>query len=273
MDEALAMRPDSLRKAIEHDMAQGLKPFCVVATLGTTGTLAIDPLQSIAQICKEYKLWLHVDAAFAGTALVLPENRWMIDGIDQVDSFVFNPHKWMFTSFDCSAYFVKDKEALLRTFEILPEYLKTRTRGTVNDYRDWGIQMGRRFRALKLWFVIRNFGVEGIKEIVREHIKMAKNLAEKIRECGDFIVLEPQHLNVICFRFQPGKISNAEELNQLNQKLMYKLNESGEIYITHTKVKGLVTLRMVIAQTYVQEKHVIKAWELIKKTSTTLGAL
>src|SRR4030042_3091545 len=271
VDETLAMRSDRLREAIENDLDQGFKPFCVVATLGTTGTLAIDPLHSIAQICEEFKLWLPVDAAFAGTALVLPENRWMTIGIEQADSFVFNPHKWMFTNFDCSAYFVKDKEALLKTFEILPEYLKTRSRGMVNDYRDWGIQMGRRFRALKLWFVIRNFGVDGIREKVHEHIKMAKNLAEKIRESGDFIMFEPQHLNVVCFRYQPGQLTNAEEINQINQNLMHKLNESGEIYITHTKVKGLVTLRMVIAQTNVQEKHVDQEWELIKATSKTLG--
>jgi len=273
VDDTLAMRSDRLREAIENDLRHGLKPFCVVATLGTTGTLAIDPLHSIAQICEEFKLWLHVDAAFAGTALVLPENRWMTIGIEKTDSFVFNPHKWMFTNFDCSAYFVKDREALLKTFEILPEYLKTKTRGTVNDYRDWGIQMGRRFRALKLWFVIRNFGVEGIKDIIREHIKLAKQLAEKIRKSGDFVVLEPQHLNVVCFRYHPGKIRETEDLNQLNLQLMYKLNESGEIYITHTKVNELVTLRMVIAQTNVQEKHVAKAWELIKSASLTLGGL
>ena len=272
VDETLAMRSDRLREAIENDLDQGFKPFCVVATLGTTGTLAIDPLHSIAQICEEFKLWLHVDAAFAGTALVLPENRWMTIGIEQADSFVFNPHKWMFTNFDCSAYFVKDKEALLKTFEILPEYLKTRSRGMVNDYRDWGIQMGRRFRALKLWFVIRNFGVDGIREKVFEHIKLTKNLAEKIRESGDFIMFEPQHLNIVCFRYQPRQLTNAEEINQINQNLMHKLNESGEIYITHTKVKGLVTLRMVIAQTNVQERHVEKAWELIKQTARTLGA-
>lgn len=273
VDETLAMRSDKLREAIENDLRQGFKPFFVVATIGTTGTLAIDPVHSIAQICEEFKLWLHVDAAFAGTALILPENRPMTIGIEQADSFVFNPHKWMFTNFDCSAYFVKDREALLRTFEILPEYLKTKTRGTVNDYRDWGIQMGRRFRALKLWFVIRNFGVEGIKDLVREHIRIAKQLAEKIRASGDFVVVEPQHLNVVCFRYHPGKIREIEDLNQLNLQLMYKLNESGEIYITHTKVKRLVTLRMVIAQTNVQEKHVMKAWELIESTSKTLGGL
>ena len=271
VDETLAMRSDKLREAIENDLSQDLKPLCVIATIGTTGTLAIDPLHSIAQICEEFKLWLHVDAAFAGTALVLPEYRWMAIGIEQADSFVFNPHKWMFTNFDCSAYFIKDREALLRTFEILPEYLKTRTRGVVNDYRDWGIQLGRRFRALKLWFVIRSFGVEGIKEKVREHIKMAKDLVEKIRESDDFIVLDPQHLNVVCFRYQPGQMCNPVEINQINQKLMNTLNESGDIYITHTKVKGLITLRMVVAQTNVEERHVEKAWELIKTTSKNLG--
>lgn len=273
VDETLAMRSDKLREAIENDLKQGFKPFFVVATLGTTGTLAIDPLHSIAQICEEFKLWLHVDAAFAGTALVLPENRWMSIGIEQVDSFVFNPHKWMFTNFDCSAYYVKNKELLLRTFEILPEYLKTGTRGAVNDYRDWGIQLGRRFRALKLWFVIRSFGVEGIKEKVREHIKMAKNLADKIRNSEDFILFEPQHLSVVCFRYQPSQKSNIDEINQLNQSLLQKLNESGEIYLTHTKANGMITLRMVIAQTNVEKKHVDRAWELIQTTSNTLGAL
>jgi len=270
VDETLAMKSDKLREAIENDLSHGLKPFCVVATLGTTGTLAIDPLHSIAQICEEYKLWLHVDAAFAGTALVLPENRWMTIGVEQADSFVFNPHKWMFTNFDCSAYFVKDKEALIKTFEILPEYLKTKTHGTVNDYRDWGIQLGRRFRALKLWFVIRNFGVDGIKEKVHEHIKLAKNLAEKIKNSEDFILFEPQHLNVVCFRYQPLQISNIDEINHMNQNLLQKLNESGEIYLTHTKVNGMITLRMVIAQTNVEKKHVDKAWELIKQTTKNL---
>jgi aromatic-L-amino-acid decarboxylase len=196
----------------------------------------------------------------------------MTIGIEQADSFVFNPHKWMFTNFDCSAYFVKDREALLQTFEILPEYLKTGTRGEVNDYRDWGIQLGRRFRALKLWFVIRSFGLEGIRKKVREHIRIAKNLAKMITKSDDFILLQPQHLNVVCFRYQPHQISDPDEINRLNQALMNKLNESGEIYITHTKVKGLITLRMVVAQTNVEERHVEKAWELIRTTSKNLEA-
>lgn len=270
VDHALAIKPSKLREAIQKDLKNGLKPMCVVATIGTTGTLAIDPLHKIAVICEEHKVWLHVDAAFAGTALVLPENRWMTIGIDQVDSFVFNPHKWMFTNFDCSAYFVKDKEALIRTFEILPEYLKTRTRGEVNDYRDWGIQLGRRFRALKLWFVIRNYGMEGICSKVDEHIEIAKELAEKIRNTDDFVLFEPQHLNLVCFRYQPDKISSNEAINNLNQKLLQKLNESGKIYLTHTKVNDLITLRMVIAQTYVEKKHINNAWKLIQETAISL---
>ena len=270
VDQALAIIPSKLREAIETDLQNGLKPFCVVATIGTTGTLAIDPLHKIAVICDEHQLWLHVDAAFAGTALVLPENRWMIIGIDQVDSFVFNPHKWMFTNFDCSAYFVKDKEALLRTFEILPEYLKTKTRGEVNDYRNWGIQLGRRFRALKLWFVIRNYGVEGISKRVDEHIELAKELAEKIRSSNHFVLFEPQHLNLICFRYQPDNVSSSQEINDLNQRLLQKLNGSGKIFLTHTKVNGLITLRMVIAQTYIEKKHVNNAWKLIQETADSL---
>ena len=270
VDQSLAINTSELRNAIEKDLQNGLKPFCVVATLGTTGTLAIDPLHKIAGICNEYKLWLHVDAAFAGTALVLPENRWMTIGIDQADSFVFNPHKWMFTNFDCSAYFVKDKEALIKTFEILPEYLKTGTRGVVNDYRDWGIQLGRRFRALKLWFVIRNYGVEGISKKVDEHIEMAKELAGKIKSASNFALFEPQHLNLVCFRYQPEYVHAHEEINDLNQKLLQNLNDTGKIFLTHTKVNGLITLRMVIAQTYLENRYVDKAWELIQKTAKTL---
>ncbi|MCB0271370.1 MAG: aminotransferase class V-fold PLP-dependent enzyme, partial [Calditrichaeota bacterium] len=164
VDENLALDPDALEKAIKTDLLNGKKPLCVIATIGTTGTTAIDPIKEIAAVCKKYDIWLHVDAAFAGTALILPEMHYMADGLDMVDSYVFNPHKWMFTNFDCSAYYVKDKETLIHTFEIMPEYLKTAVDSQVNNYRDWGIALGRRFRALKLWFVIRSFGVDGIRE-------------------------------------------------------------------------------------------------------------
>ena len=271
VDEALGMRPDRLREAIELDLAGGNRPLCVVAALGTTGTVAIDPLEPLAGICSDYGIWLHVDAAYAGTSLVLPECRWMIRGIEGVDSFVFNPHKWMFTNFDCSAYFVRNTEALIRTFEILPEYLKTGTRGMVKDYRDWGIQLGRRFRALKLWFVIRDYGVEGIRRKVRDHLAWAAELAGQIREHRDFELLEPQNLGLVCFRFSPPGESGRERLNALNDRLMKDLNATGRIYLTHTRVNDLLTLRMVVGQTNVTRSHVQDAWELVQETAGKLA--
>lgn len=269
-DENLAMRPGKLEEAIQKDISEGHTPLFVVAALGTTGTGAIDPLQPTAAICREKNIWLHVDAAWAGTALVLPEQRHMIKGIEDVDSFVFNPHKWMFTNFDCSAYFVKDVGALLKTFEILPEYLKTGTRGQVNDYRDWGIQLGRRFRALKLWFVIRDYGVEGIRNKVKNHIDWAGELAALVKKEPGFALLEPQHLGLVCFRYAPEGFKEKEQLNTLNQQLMKSLNATGKIYLTHTKVDGLVTLRMVIGQTNVTRGHVINAWNLVKEMAEAL---
>ena len=171
VDDQLRMDPNALKQAIEDDLASERVPMCVIATIGTTSTCAVDSIPDVAAITKRYKLWLHVDAAFAGTAMLLEEYRWMIKGLEMADSYVFNPHKWMFTNFDCTAYYVKDEELLIRTFEVLPEYLKTKTRGQVKDYRDWGIPLGRRFRALKLWFVIRSFGLDGIRAKLRLHIE------------------------------------------------------------------------------------------------------
>ncbi len=270
VDDALRMDPKALRAAIEKDLQKNYRPMAVVATLGTTGTTAIDPLKEIATVCKDYGLWLHVDAAFAGTALVLPEFRWMIEGIEQVDTFVFNPHKWMFTNFDCSAYFVKDREALLKTMSILPEYLKTRTRGMVNDYRDWGIQLGRRFRALKLWFVLRSFGVKGIQEILRQHLQWAQNLESWIKASNKFEIMAPRTLNLVCFRFHPKEVNDEEKLDRLNEELLNNLNASGKIYLTHTRVKGKYVLRMVTGQTYLKEHHVKKAWALIQSEAERL---
>jgi aromatic-L-amino-acid decarboxylase len=270
VDPSLAILPEKLEEAVRADRMAGFTPLCVVAALGTTGTLAIDPLKSLAELCRKEKIWLHVDAAFAGTAQVLPEYRWMIEGIEDVDSYVFNPHKWMFTNFDCSAYFVKDTEALIRTFEILPEYLKTRTRGKAKEYRDWGIQLGRRFRALKLWFVIREFGIEGIREKVREHLEWAGELADMIGSSADFELHRPQNLALVCFRYRPGGITKKETLNRMNEELMQRLNASGKVFLTHTKVDGFVTLRMVVAQTRVTREHVIRAWELVQKTAVEL---
>jgi aromatic-L-amino-acid/L-tryptophan decarboxylase len=258
-----------LREAVESDKKAGFSPCCVIATLGTTGTTAVDPLKAIGKICAENGIWLHVDAAMAGTALILPEYQWMLDGREYIDSFVFNPHKWMFTNFDCSAYFVKHPGYLIKTFEILPEYLKTRTRGKVNDYRDWGVPLGRRFRALKLWSVIRMYGVEGLQDKIRSHIRIARRLAEIVAKEHDFQILAPVTINVVCFRYKPGGVKE-EELNKFNETLNYKLNDSGNVYLSHTVINGIYTLRMVTGQTNVTLEHVEKAWDLIKNTARAL---
>lgn len=264
-----SMDPVMLRKAIGDDLKKGYIPCCAIATLGTTGTTAVDPLKEIGEICREFGLWLHVDAAMGGTALILPEFQWMLEGKEYIDSFLFNPHKWMFTNFDCTAYFVKDAASLIRTFEILPEYLKTRTRGKVNDYRDWGVPLGRRFRALKLWNVIRSYGVKGLQEKVRYHIEIASKLSEMISTEPDFEILAPVVISVVCFRFKPQGM-DEEQLNKLNEQLNHLLNDTGKIYLTHTVLNGRYTLRMVTAQTNVTLEHVEKAWELIKSTAHCL---
>jgi aromatic-L-amino-acid decarboxylase len=267
--EDFSMDPVKLQNAINEDKENGLIPCCVVATIGTTGTTAIDPVRSVGEICAESGIWLHVDAALAGTALLLPEFQWMLDGREYIDSFVFNPHKWMFTNFDCTAFFIKDAASLIRTFEILPEYLKTRTRGMVNDYRDWGVPLGRRFRALKLWSVIRCYGITGIQEKIRLHILLAKNLAERISKEPDFELMAPVVLNTVCFRFIPAG-NNEEQINLINEKLNHDLNDSGKIYLTHTLLKNRYTLRMVTAQTNVSQTHVDKAWDIILATARRL---
>jgi aromatic-L-amino-acid/L-tryptophan decarboxylase len=270
VDDNLAMIPESLKEAIETDKQDGKIPVCVVAALGTTGTVAIDPLPEIAKICQQHGIWFHVDAAFAGSALILDEYRWMLKGIDKADSFVFNPHKWMFTNFDCSAYFIKDKEILIRTFEILPEYLKTKSYKKVNDYRDWGVQLGRRFRALKLWFVIRDYGVEGIRSAFRQHIFLAQKFEKLIAQEKTFEMIVPRSINVICFRFNPQNGASENELNRMNAELLEQINKNGKLFLSHTKVKGKYTIRFVVAQTNVEEKHIDEDWEEIKKTACLL---
>jgi aromatic-L-amino-acid decarboxylase len=266
VDNAFAMEVEALEIAIQQDLATGKKPLMIIAALGTTGSTAIDPLSKIVQIAKKHNIWVHVDAALAGTALLLDSMRWLADGIEEADSFVFNPHKWMFTNFDASAYFVKDKQALINTFSVTPEYLRTKEDEQVNNYRDWGVPLGRRFRALKLWFVIRNYGVDGLKEKIASHLKMAQWFKQQVEETEGFEVLAPVPLNTICFRKVVSEKSLAE-LNQINEELMHSLNKSGEIFLTHVKLNGIFTLRMVIGQTEVEQRHVEKAWSLIKSMS------
>ncbi len=270
VDEDFALQPDELEKAIRKDLEKGYKPAAVVATIGTTGSTAIDPLEEIGEICSEYDAFLHVDAAYAGTALLLPEMRWMNKGIEYVDSFVFNPHKWMFTNFDCSAFYVQDEALLVRTFEIMPEYLKTPEDQRVKNYRDWGIPLGRRFRALKLWFVLRSFGVEGLQEKIRHHISLAQNLKEEIENHEHFELLAPVPLNTICFRYHPANFSDEKKLDEINEQLLNQIQESGDLFLTHTKLDGKYTIRIVIGNTNVEKRHVDKAWNLIRKTARNL---
>jgi len=272
VDDQFRMQPVALKKAIDADLKVNVKPICVIVTLGTTGSTAIDPLNEIAGICSRYDVWLHIDAAYAGSALILPEYRWMIKGIEYADSIVFNPHKWLFTNFDCSAYFVKDKYALLRTLQIVPEYLRTQTQGKVNDYCDWGIQLGRRFRALKLWFVLRNYGIKGLQDKLRSHITLAESLAEIIRQDNEFEIMAPVNLNLICFRYRPEGVNDATRLNIMNEMLLKKINLSGKAYLSHTKLNDQFVLRMVIANTNVEQRHVDQAWNLIREIAKNIPA-
>ena len=269
-DDILRLRPDLLLQTIQQDIKNGYQPLCIIAAIGTTGTTAIDPLNDIAKIAEEFKIWLHIDAAYAGSVLLLPEYQNFIKGIEKADSFVFNPNKWLFTNFDSSIYFVKNKNALVHTFEILPEYLKTNTDGMVSNHCDWGIPLGRRFRSLKLWFVMRYYGLDELQNKLRYHIELAKWFENKIVKSSDFKLVVPRNINLVCFHFKPQKLSDIKELNGINEELLHKLNKTGIIYLTHTKVNGIYTLRMVIGQTNVNQNHIEKAWELISNTAMTI---
>ena len=267
-DAAYAMVPEKLEEAVLEDQKKGFQAACVVATVGTTSSSALDPLRPIGEICRRHGIWLHVDAAYAGTAAVLPEKQWILGGVELADSFVFNPHKWMFTNFDCSAYYVRDPGDLVRTFEIHPEYLKTGRDSQVRNYRDWGIQLGRRFRALKLWFVLRSYGVEGIQALVREHLRLAQLFKKWVEADHRFEIMAPVPLSLVCFRFNDGR--SDEALNTFNKKLMDGVNATGKVYLSHTALNGRFTLRLVVGQRTTEERHVRAAWEFINRTAEDL---
>ncbi|HEX5079095.1 MAG TPA: pyridoxal-dependent decarboxylase [Geminicoccaceae bacterium] len=267
-DEGFAMRPDLLAAAVRDDRAQGLVPAGVVATLGTTGVGAADPLREIAGICRAENLYLHVDAAWAGSALLLEEQRWMIDGVEQADSFVLNPHKWLLTNFDCSAHFVRQPEELVRTLSILPHYLASRETDVI-DYRDWGVPLGRRFRALKLWFVIRSYGVDRLKAMLRAHIAWTADLAAQIDATPDFELTTPANLALLTFRYRPPGLDEAA-LDALNEHLLHALNDSGRLYLTQTRVRGRYVIRFAIGQRSTTRDHVQAAWRLIQETARAL---
>jgi aromatic-L-amino-acid decarboxylase len=263
VDETLAMRPDRLAAQAEADVAAGLRPACVVATTGTTGSTALDPLRAIGETCRRHGLWLHVDASYAGTAAILPEKRWILEGMEHADSFVFNPHKWMLVNFDCSAYFVKDVGALLRTFSANPEYLRTAHDANVVNFRDWGIQLGRRFRALKLWWVIRSYGVSGLQAVVRQHCEWATQFAAWVAADGRFEVMAPVPLGLVCFRLRPMPGEAPSATDQRNRDLLARVNATRRVYMTHTVLGGRYVIRMSIGTRMTELRHVEEAWRLL----------
>ena len=265
VDSHFAMRPELLEEAIHSDKRTGLQPFFVCATVGTTSTMAFDPLPEIGAICRRHNLWLHVDAAMAGPAALCPEFRYIHNGLEFADSYVFDAHKWMFTNFDCSCFYVADRKALINSLSVLPEYLRTQatTAGEVTDYRDWHVPLGRRFRALKLWFVIRHYGVEGLQFHIRRHVDCARIFLERIKNDADFEVAAPPQLNLISFRLKGD--------DDLNQKLMDRLNKSGELYLSHTRLNGRLVLRLCVGQTNTEDRHVEQAWQAIRREASRLN--
>ena len=264
VDQDFAMNPIKLREAINTDIKNGKTPAFVCATIGTTSSTAIDPLNEIGKICDEFGVWLHVDAAMAGSASICPEYQFIHDGIEYADSYCFNPHKFLLTNFDCSCLYVSDREALIKSLTINPEYLKTEASqsDTVFDYRDWQVPLGRRFRALKLWSVIRYYGINGIQSHIRGHIESAKLLSELIIKDNRFEIMAPTVLNLVCFRYR--------ESDQFNKLLLNELNKSGELYLVHTKLNNKYTIRFSIGQTNTTEEHVLNAWKFILKKTEEL---
>jgi aromatic-L-amino-acid decarboxylase len=264
VDTNFAMRPDALEHQVKSDVSAGLIPCFVCATVGTTSSNAIDPVRELARICRNHELWLHVDSAMSGTAALCPEFRFINDGVEFADSYTFNPHKWMFTNFDCNCFYVADRKHLIQTLSILPEYLRNQATesGAVIDYRDWHIQLGRRFRSLKLWFVIRYYGIEGLQHHIREHVRLAQEFAHWLRSDDRFELAAPAQLNLVCFRLRSG--------DHANQVLMDRLNGSGDLYLTHTKLDGKVTLRLCVGQTNTQAPHVERAWRRIQQETEKL---
>jgi aromatic-L-amino-acid decarboxylase len=276
-DAEFRMDAAALRQAIDEDKGAGALPFCVVATVGTTSTSSIDPLPAIADICAEHKIWLHVDAAYAGSAAIVPEMRHILNGAERADSLVTNPHKWLFTTFDLSVLYSRRMDMLRRAFSLVPEYLRTNDDETVRNGMDYGIQLGRRFRALKLWMIIRYFGQEGLAARIREHCRLARLFADWVEESPDWELLAPVPFGLVCFRACPNitgetESTRAARLDSLNERLMNDLNATGEIFFSHTRLRDVFTLRLAIGNIRTTEAHVRRAWELLNEELARLSS-
>jgi aromatic-L-amino-acid decarboxylase len=271
-DAAFSMTPQALDAAIAEDRAAGVRPIAVVATVGTTSMTSADPLPPIADLCARERLWLHVDAAYAGAAAIVPEYRHFFSGWERADSIVVNPHKWLFTPFDLSAFYCRRMDVVRAAFSLVPEYLRTTEGADARNLMDTGVQLGRRFRALKLWMILRHFGAEGLRAVLRTHIALARQFAAWIDASADFERLAPVPFSVVCFRARPhGVPLSHDELDAFNERLMASVNTTGEIFISHTKINGALALRLAIGNLRTAEHHVARAWELLRQHSAELS--
>ncbi|MEO6863877.1 MAG: pyridoxal-dependent decarboxylase [Gemmatimonadaceae bacterium] len=271
VDEEFRMRPEALAAAIAEDRKHGFLPVAVVATIGTTSTTSIDPVPAIADICEREGVWLHVDGAYGGSAGIVPELRHYLDGADRADSMVVNPHKWLFTPVDCSVLWVKDRALLKRAFSLVPEYLVTAESGEVVDLMDYGVQLGRRFRSLKLWMVMRSFGTEGLASRIREHVRLAQEFAKWVEAEAGWEIMAPHPFSLVCFRYAPAGMAE-EQRNTLNQKILDGVNATGEAFLSHTKLDGRFVLRLAIGNIRTEEKHVGRVWQVLKETAVRIVA-
>lgn len=265
-NDAFQMHVDELEKAIQADIEAGYRPFFVCATVGTTSTTSIDPVPAIAEVVARYGLWLHVDGAYGGAAAILPDMRPILTGVERADSFVVNPHKWILTPMDCSTLYVRRPDILKEAFSILPEYLRSAETDAniVINYMDYGVQLGRRFRALKLWFVLRSYGSEGLQQVLREHIRLAQQFADWIDTSPHFERMAPTPFSTVCFRAHPAGLDDDEALNELNETLMNRVNENGQVFLSHTKLRGRYTIRLAIGNLYTGAEHIAAAWEQLQ---------
>jgi aromatic-L-amino-acid decarboxylase len=269
-DRKFRVDPNALAEAVDEDKRNGILPFCVVATIGTTSTSSIDPVSAIVSICERHTMWLHVDAAYAGSAAIVPELRYVLDGCERADSLVLNPHKWLFTPFDLSVLYCRHLDLLRRAFSLVPEYLRTPEQEKVRSGSDYGVQLGRRFRALKLWMIIRYFGHEGLAARIREHCRLAKLFASWIKESTDWELMAPVPFGLVCFRARPLVEDQKEEvqvkrLDALNEAIMHGVNATGKAFLSHTKLNDKLTLRLSIGNIRTTEKHVRQVWDLLNE--------
>lgn len=272
VNERFEMRPEALRAAIAEDRRAGMTPLAIVATVGTTSMTSVDPVDQIADVCADEKIWLHVDAAYAGVAAILPGYRHVLHGASRADSFVVNPHKWLFTPFDLSAFYCRKMDIVRQAFALTADYLQTAEEGRVKNLMDTGIQLGRRFRALKLWMILRYFGAEGIRSRIAEHIRLAQLFAGWIDAAPDFERLAPAPFSVVCFRAKPGSRTWTDEaLDALNEQLLNDVNASGEVFLSHTRIDGHFALRLAVGHIRTTEVHVKRAWDLLRQHLATSG--